>query len=462
MRLKKFLINGAFLSGTAIVTQTLGMMFRIYMSNCIGAEAIGMYQLILTVYFFSVTAVTSGMTLLVTRLVTEALALKNYSDIRSIVLKCTMVAVIVSLLVGSILFLGSDIIAENILKQKGTAISLKVLAPSLPFIAISACIRGYFYAMRQVVKTAGEQLLEQLAEMGIFALLVGVMAPKGIEYACCAVAIGATVSEIITALYSFILYRLNVRKLKQTTSYKIKKHLAFIALPVTLSSCLRSGLSIIENSTIPKGLEMYGHSKSRALSDYGLITGMVMPLLGFPSVVLFSFASIIIPELSEGYAKTDNKQIQYISSNVIKVVLMFSIPVAVVFFFFGKELGILVYGNESAGRYLCMFSFLVPVIYLDSVVDSMLKGLNQQLHYLTYNIMDSVIRVAMVIYLIPRYGMAGLIITMYVGAIFNTGLSLLRLIKVAEIKIKVLWITAPFMITVGISLIVKLLIKWWL
>lgn len=455
MRLKKFLINGAFLSVTAIVNQTLGMMFRIYMSNCIGAEAIGMYQLILTVYFFSVTAVTSGMTLLVTRLVTEAIALKNYSDIRSIVLKCTMVAVIVSLLVGSILFFGNDIIAENILKQKGAAISLKVLAPSLPFIAVSACIRGYFYAMRQVVKTAGEQLLEQLAEMGIFALLVGIMAPKGIEYACCAVAIGATVSEIITALYSFALYRLDVRKLKQITSYKINKHLAFIALPVTLSSCLRSGLSIIENSTIPKGLEMYGHSKSRALSDYGLITGMVMPLLGFPSVVLFSFASIIIPELSEEYAKTDNKQIQYISSNVIKVVLMFSIPVAVVFFFFGKELGILVYGNESAGRYLCMFSFLVPVIYLDSVVDSMLKGLNQQLHYLTYNIMDSAIRVAMVIYLIPRYGMAGLIITMYVGAIFNTGLSLLRLIKVAEIKIKVLWLTAPFVITVLFSLLVK-------
>lgn len=460
MRLKKFLINGAFLSGTALVTQSLGMMFRIYMSNCIGAEAIGMYQLILTVYFFSVTAVTSGMTLLVTRLVTEAVALKNDSNIRSIVSKCILVTVFVSLLMGGVLFFGSEIIAENILKQKDTAISLKVLAPSLPFIAVSACIRGYFYAMRQVVKTAGEQLLEQLAEMGIFALLVGAMAPKGIEYACCAVAIGATMSEFITAIYSFTLYRLDIRKFNQkSTSYKINKHIAFIALPVTLSSCLRSGLSIIENATIPKGLELYGHSKSKALSDYGLISGMVMPLLGFPSVVLFSFASIIIPELSEGYAKTDNKQIQYISSNVIKVVLMFSIPVAVVFFFFGRELGIIVYGNESAGRYLCMFSFLVPVIYLDSVVDSMLKGLNQQLHYLTYNIMDSIIRVGMVIYLIPRYGMAGLIITMYVGAIFNTGLSLLRLIKVAEIKIKVLWITAPFLITVGMSLIVKLLIK---
>lgn len=462
MKLKRFLINGALLTGASIITQALGMIFRVYMGNTIGAEAIGLYQLILTVYVFAVTAVTSGITLLVTRLVTEAVALGNFDKVKSIVKKCMAVAVITSVIVGCVMYFGSDFLANNILKQNGAGISLRVLAPSLPFIAVSACARGYFYAMRQAIKTAGEQLIEQIIEMGVFALLVGFMAPMGVEYACCAVAIGATVSEVITAVYSMALYQLSVRKIKgDNKSFPIKKHIAFIALPVTLSACLRSGLSVIEHSTIPTGLKKYGYDEHTALEDYGMITGMVMPLLAFPSVVIFSFANMIIPELSEVYARSDRKQIQNISSNVIKVVLIFSIPVAVVFSFFGNELGLLIYNSETVGRYLCIFSALVPVIYLDSIVDGMLKGLNEQLHYLTYNIADSFIRVVLVILLIPKYGMIGFVIVMYIGAIFNTGLSLLRLIKVAEIKIKVLrWIVAPFGISVVASIILKLILSW--
>ena len=81
MKLKRFLINSALLTGASIVTQALGMIFRVYMGNTIGAEAIGLYQLILTVYIFAVTAVTSGITLLVTRLVTEAVALNDLTKV---------------------------------------------------------------------------------------------------------------------------------------------------------------------------------------------------------------------------------------------------------------------------------------------------------------------------------------------------------------------------------------------
>lgn len=462
MKLKRFLINSALLTGASIITQALGMIFRVYMGNTIGAEAMGLYQLILTVYFFAVTAVTSGITLLVTRLVTEAAALGNLDRIKSIVRKCMIVAVTASVFVTCIMYFGSDFLADNVLKQNGAGISLKVLAPSLPFIAVSSCARGYFYAMRQAIKTAGEQLIEQIIEMGVFAILVGFMAPMGIEYACCAVAIGATVSEVVTAAYSMLMYRFSVRKIKgEIKGFSIKKHITFIALPVTLSSCLRSGLSIIEHSTIPSGLKKYGYDEHTALEDYGMVTGMVMPLLSFPSVVIFSFATMIIPELSEVYARSERKQIQRISSNVLKVVLMFSIPVAVVFSFFGNEIGVLIYNSEAAGKYLCIFSALIPIIYLDAIVDSMLKGLNEQIHNLTYNLADSFIRVVLVILLIPKYGMNGFVIVMYIGAIFNTGLSLLRLIKVAEVKIKVLrWVVLPFIIAVAAAMILKIFLSW--
>ena len=175
----------------------------------------------------------------------------------------------------------------------------------------------------------------------------------------------------------------------------------------------------------------------------------------FPSIVIFSFASLIIPEVSDVYARTDTRQIQYITSRAIKTVLIFSTPFGCAFFFFGKEIGMLVYHNENVGAYLRIFAFIAPLMYLDKIVDGILKGLNQQVHYLAYNIMDSLIRVILVIFLVPRFGIAGIIITMYISSIFNTGLSLLRLIQVTEIRIKILWIAVPLIISILVAVFIK-------
>ena len=457
MKFKKFILNGMFLVVTAIVTQTIGTMFRIYMSNTIGAKAIGLYQLIITVYAFAITTTVSGITLLVTRLVSQSIALNKTNCIRYIVLKCTAIALIISLFTGGLLFFGSNFIAEHILCQKETALPLKILAPSLPFIAVSSSLRGYFSSVRQAYKSAIEQLLEQVTEISVFMLLIGKFVTMGIEYSCCAIAIGSTVSEIVTALYSFILYRLDSRKYSKSGRCSIRKSLYFIGIPVTLSSCLRSGLNIIENVTIPKGLRLYGKSSESALTDYGIIMGMVMPFIGFPAIVIYSFATILIPEMSEVYERTDTKKIQYIASNAVRIVLLFSLPLAVILFFFGKEIGVFFYHNAETGRYIHIFSLIVPLIYLDKIVDSMLKGLNQQIAYLSYNIIDSVVSVIFVIVLIPHYGVFGLIVTMYFSTFINTGLSLLRLIKVTEIQIKALWITAPLFISILLCYIIRML-----
>ena len=448
MKAKKFLLDGIFLIITALVTQTMGMMFRIYMSNTVGAKAIGLYQLIVTVYAFAITTTVSGITLLVTRLVSQATARQKTECIRNIVRKCMAIALGISLLMGGILFFGSDFIAEHILRQKETVLALKILAPSLPFIAVSSSLRGYFCSVRQTYKTAIEQLIEQVTEIGIFILLAGIFVPKGISYACCAIAVGSTVSEIVTAVYSYVLYKMDVRKYADSGSYSIRKSFLFIGMPVTMSSCLRSGLTMIEHSTIPRGLSAYTNHSENALRDYGIVMGMVMPFISFPAIVIYSFATILIPEMSEVYERTDTRKIQYIASNGIRIVLLFSLPTAVVMLFFGNEIGMLLYNSREAGRYIVMFAMSVPLIYLDKIVDSMLKGLNQQIPYLTYNIIDSVTRVILVTILLPRYGIFGLVVTIYISSFINTGLSLMRLIKVTEIQIKVLWIAAPLLLSI--------------
>lgn len=448
MKKKLFIFNAVTLTITALLTRTIGMAFRIYMSNKIGTEGMGLYQLILTVYLFTVTVSTSGICLAVTRIVTDALVKNNVSEAKHCTQKCLVISIILSSIIGIMLYTFSYDIGTYFLKDGRTILSLKVLSFSLPFMAVSACLRGYFYARRTVLKTASEQLIEQLIEILVFSVIIGVFAPKGLEYACCAISIGTTAAEILSCGYSYILYAIDkIKKEKSKTKSKgFVKNFLYIALPVTASSCLRSGLSAIENVFIPKGLRRYGSSSTQALSDYGLISGMVMPVISFPSVFLSSFSQLMIPEMSEANAEKHRNGINYMATRILHCAFIFSLLVMGIFIFFSDSLGVIIYNSKEAGFYIRVLAPIVPLAYMDSIVDGMLKGLNQQVHYLAYNIFDSVTRVILTLTLLPVWGIKGLVITMFTGTVINSGLSVIRLIKVANVKISVInWIIKPLL-----------------
>lgn len=455
-----FIKNGIILTATALIIRTISMSFRIYLSDKIGAEGIGLYQLVLTVYFFFATITTSGMNLTVTRLVTDFETQKEYAKAKYVTYKCLTVSVIISLICGIFLFCFADFIGINFLRDKRTVLSLRVLALSLPFMAFSACLRGYFCARRKVLRTAGEQLLEQIIEIGIFVFIFLKFSPMSLEYACLSIVIGTTCAEFLSFIYSLILYLADVKKVK----YKCKKvpclgrKIFPIAVPVTASSCLRSGLSAIENVLIPSGLKKYGADYAAALSQYGIISGMVMPVLVFPSVFILPFATLIIPELSQAYAEKHINGIHHIAEKMFRLTLLYSLPVMVIFIFFSKNIGTILYGNNEAGFYITLLAPVVPLMYLDSIVDGMLKGLDKQTSYLAYNFIDSVVRVILTYLLIPTFGIAGIVTVIISSELLNTTLSIAKLIKTVDMKLMVFdWIIRPLMCITLPCLIAKML-----
>ncbi len=448
MRKKRFIFNATVLTGTALITQTIGMFFRVYMVNAIGTQGIGLYQLVSSVYLLTVTFCTSGITLAVTRLITETLALKEYKKSKTVIRTCMFIALVLSLIAGTLLYFNAQYIGDNILKDSRTILSLKILAPSLPFLSISACFRGYFYAKRTAIKTATEQLLEQIIEIIIFAAIIGSMADKGLEYACASIAIGATVSEFISCGYSYLMYRIDM--IKVSGSEKVEpsmlKKIASIGIPVTLSSCLRTGLFTVENILIISGLKKYGSSYEKSLSDYGTITGLVVPVLAFPAAFLMCFSNLMIPEMSEAKATVRENSINYMTQRIIRFALLFSLPLSMIFFFFANDISMMLYGSEDAGLYMRWLAPIVPLIYLDAVVDGMLKGLNEQMHYLTYNILDSVVKVTLIYFLLPIFGLKALVAIMFLSSILNCTLSLKRLLEVTKLKFKMIeWVFKPLL-----------------
>lgn len=441
---RRFIKDALILTGISIALRVSAMVFIIYISNLIGAEGIGLYQLTCSIYYLFITFSTSGISLAVTRVVSEQMAVGNTFVARSAFRRCMLLCIILSVTAGVLLFFNAQSIGIEFLNDTRTILSLKLLSFGLPFLSIASTIRGFFLGLKKGIKATSTDIVEQIIQISVTIPLIIVLAPKGLEQACCGLVIGAVVSEVLSCIYAVILYFYEKVEIQGKKEKNLNYKIFSIIAPSAVGYYVRSILSTIENVLVPSGLKKFGQSSSNALSQYGMIKGMALPLLYFPSAILSAFSSLLIPEVSAMNALNSKKKIDYIIRKSFKATLIFSFLITGIFLTFSNEVGITFYKNAQVGAMLLILAPLVPLMYLDQIVDSILKGLNQQFSSMKYNTMDSAIRAAIIYLFVPIFGVKGYIIMLYVGTIFNALLSINRLIVVSRVRFNMVeWVIVP-------------------
>lgn len=447
-RFKKFIFNGLLITAVSIFMRSVAVSFNIYISNKIGAVAMGVFTLITTVYGFSITVATSGISLASTRLIAEALSDGTNTEclktrkIRHIVKKCVTYALCFSVGAAVILYVFAPAIGIKLLTDERTVRPLRILAFSLPPIALSSVLGGYFTAIRRVYKNAIVTVLGQGIRIFSCIFLFSLLGTSDVESACIAIVLGGTVSEMLSLIVQYLLYAIekkntNSKKVTSSESSKIWKNILTTALPVAFSAYMRSGLITVEHMLIPWGLQRSGSSRDMSLAAYGIVQSMVFPLVLFPSALSGSFAGLLVPEVAESAAVGDTDRIHRIINRVFRSVLIYAIGTAGIMTVFSHELANTVYPHTDSARFILMISPLIPVMYLDTSVDGILKGLGEQVYCMGVNIADALLSVILVWILLPRMGIDGYIITVYFTEIVNAALSIARLLKVTKIKLNI-------------------------
>lgn len=443
---RKFLLNTMILTGTSMLLRTIGMSFTVYISNKIGSEGVGVYQLLISVYSFGVTMATAGVGLTSTRMVADQLVRGSPAGARSAMRKCFAFSLLCSLAASALLFFGSGSITTAWFHGKISSLPLEVLSISLPFMAVAAVLSGYFTAVRRVVKSASAQVLEQFVHMGVAIALLTLVAPAGIEPACLCLVAGGALSEICSCLYLFILYRLDLRRLKaggKPPSATIRRIFS-IALPVGLSSLVRSGINTFKQVMVPLRLEKHGVSCDLAISQYGVIRGMVMPVLQFPSALLASFSSLLIPEITENDIQGRGEHINYMVGRIFKTTLLFSVCVGGILFTYADELSYAIYQDDQVSHFLRLLAPIVIIMYLDDIVDAVLKGLDRQGRLAGINILESVLSAFLLWFLLPHVGIYGYLIVLYFSELLNGSLSILCLVRTTHFRLRWFgWLALP-------------------
>ena len=453
-KVKQFIVNGLLLTVVSLVMRSVAVSFQVYLSNKIGAAAMGLFTLISTVYGFAITVATSGIQFATTRMVAEAMGERedeNGASIGCILRKCILYALCFSVGSGLVLYIFSPTIGVYLLSDVRTVLPLKILAFTLPPIALSAVMNGYFTAVRRVYKNATVQVLGEGIRITLCVILLGLLLPNDVEYAALAVILGGALAEISSFVIHALLFlwersRAKKERISCMEGERIRKKLLHIALPMAFSAYVRSALVTIEHLLIPWGLQQNGRSRDAALASYGRVHSMVFPLILFPSALSSSFAGLLIPEVAEARAAGDNAAIERTINRVMEAVLTYAIGVAGIIMCFSYELGDTVYPGNGTGRYILMLAPLIPVMYMDTSVDAILKGLGQQVYHMSVNIADATLSIILVVLLLPRFGILGYVLTVYFTEIINFAFSLGRLLVVAKVKPRIgRWVFFPLL-----------------
>ena len=462
-RTRTFFVNGLTLTASAILMRAIAMLFSAIVANRAGSEAMGLYSLLGSVYAFTITLATAGIGLGTTRIVSDALGIGDELLAQRSVKKALVYCLITGGIATALLFSLSDIIGSYVLCDERSILPLRILSLTLIPIAICSCLSGYFSAVRRVRFNAAFQVASQLARIGFTVLLLSMLVEKGTEMACVALVLGGAVAEIISTLLSFILYRIDQRKLKgvgTTKEIHIMKKLMSITLPVTLSATIRSLLSMLQQILVPRGLKASGKSWEDSLSTYGSLHGMAMPLILFPSAFTSAFSGLLIPEVSECIVTGNSERLKRVSYRSLTLSLCFSIGVSGIMLFFSRELGLLIFGSEETANYIKIMAPLIPVMYIDSNVDAILKGSGHQVYSMNVNIADTLTACLFAIFLIPRLGIWGYVISIYATEILNTSLSLIKMSSVSKIRFKIFHqVVMPILCIIGATNLSLLLIK---
>lgn len=439
------------LTATGFISRIIGFFYRIYLARLFGEEGMGIYQLLSPVLAIAFSLSAAAFQTAISKSVAEQAALAashqpsaaSTATVRRGGTSTTVLppgsasvaafkplfvglslSVPISLLCAFIVYSQAEWIGSSLLNEIRTVSMLRILAFSLPLSAVHSCINGYFYGIKKTGFPAAAQLFEQLVRVGCVFVLCNVVTAKGslptINIAVAGLAFGELASMILSVGAAYLHYaktqspalRIPFSASSPTAGNihptgSLYKSLLAIALPLTANRLVLNLMQSVETVSIPTQLKLYGYDSSTALSVYGVLTGMAMPLIFFPCALTGSVSVLLLPIISEKYALGDLKEVRRTTFRTIKYTTMLGIPCLLLFVVLGHWAGPVLFDSSLAGHFITTLGFICPFIYLGSTLSSILNGLGLTKQLFAMNVTALLIRLLFVYLAIPKVGITG-------------------------------------------------------
>lgn len=424
MSRKKTIIKGTFiLTATGFATRFMGFFYRIFLSHTFGEEGVGLYQLIFPVYALCFSFTAAGIETALSRCVARRLTCGQKKEARELLYTSLICTVFLSCIITILLQYYAAFIAESFLKDGRCTEFLVLLSYAFPFAAVHSCIAGYYLGGKETRVPAVSQLLEQTVRILSVYLIYRIALIQGSRPGVIIAVAGLITGEIASSLYCLSRIRRGsllspLPKLKMSAFLLHTKELLFLSCPLTANRVLLNILQSLESVSIPIRLMMYGMVRGDALAIYGVLTGMALPCILFPSAITNSVSTMLLPTVAEVQALNDKREMSSIIQKAVYCCIFLGSACCVFLLAFGGWIGTFLFHSTLAGKYITAMSWLCPFLYTNNTLISIINGIGKTALSFLINSASLGIRIASVFLFIPVYGIFGYLWGLLASQIF--------------------------------------------
>lgn len=417
------------LTAVNLLLRFVGTTFQVYISAALGPAGVGLLQLVMSVGSLVLVTGMAGIRTAAMYLTAEELGKHRPNNVIWVLSGCFLYSICFSGATAFLLYGFAPQIATYWIGDIRILDSLRLFAAFLPVTCLCGVMTGYFTAANRIGTLAAVEVAEQLCSMTVTLFFLTFWAGESPGRACQSVIFGSCLGACLT-LACLVVLRLH-EKTAAGPRLSVRSRLMQAALPLALADVLKSGINTLENLMVPKRLAK-NLLTADPLAAFGIVSGMVFPILMFPACILFGLAELLIPELARCAAAGSKARIAYLVKRGLKCAMLYGLAFGGILYLLAHFLGTTLYKSVDAGHYLKLYAPLVPMLYCDAITDAMTKGLGQQKICVRYNILTSAMDVFFLYFLLPDYGMRGYFFSFLVTHLINFVLSLRQLLKITH------------------------------
>ena len=433
---KNAILKGTLILTTAgIISRLLGFYYRIFLTGIIGAEGLGLYQMVFPLVTICMAIASSGISVAISRYTAAFLARGQKKEAKDTLIIGTGISLLLSIVCTVFLYVMADFLAQNILKDTRCTMLIKIISLMLPLGVIHNNISSYFMGKSNAVIPAVSQLMEQIFRIGSVLLIFHIRESKGLPVTAATGMAGLLCGEIVSCLFCLTVCSLHGNDFLIRSPWSFTHNLLKMAIPISANRITLSFLHSLEAILLPAMLRKSGLSASESLSTYGILSGMAFPLIMLPSTLVNSFSAMLLPAVSgESHSGEKNALSQTILT-AYECSLVIGIFCLGAFLIWGKEAGTLLFHEEQVGIYVTAFAWMCPFLYISTTLASILNGLGKTNTTLFMDVTSFSLRILLIFLLIPKMGITGYFIAFLASEIYLAILSVLALWKIHPVTL---------------------------
>lgn len=454
------------LTGVSLVSQVLGFVYRILLSRLVGAEFIGLYQLVMPVYSVLLSLTAVGLTVAASNLSAEYGARGMAGAMPAVLRRCLGAFFLLFLPVALVTALGSDWISTALLGDARTQLGLLVLLPCVLLTGVENLHKHAFYGAGHIRTPAAVELCEQFLRTGAVLGLLVALHPRGGERTVGTIVLGMTVCEVFSAVTLTALFRRHTAPLPRSAPERgLNRRIAAIAAPIGLTALLGNLMGSANAVLIPRQLVAAGADVTEAMSAFGVLCGMTLPMLCMPTAFIGAMGLVLVPRLARSAALGQLDRVRSRVHKAMEATSLLLMPCLSLLVVLGPTLGRLLFRSEQAGDYILPLSAGVLFSCYQSVLGGVLNGVGRQQAAAWNAILCGGVQLGLTWLLmgLPGVGLAGYVAAFVVSSALGLLLNWRQVARYAHMRPRLFqWCTAPALSAVLMGLCMNLLFHFLL